>query len=343
MKKKYLINSFLFQKSLFEKHLGELYDFDFIPPFVNKPMRGAFYVVLNFFYTLYVTVIGRVKKYDVVHINRPEAILLYKSSKAQVSIFEVHGFDVGILAGNYLKDLKSPIKIFFGNIIDRLISPIVKRKAREVDLFYCSTPDLVLPLAEWSGRKPLWLPNPIDLEHFSDSIIAAKLEGSPACFLASRLHGDKKPEIAIDIFINVIKPKYPKATLHLIASGELVNHYRSKLTDPKTFFWHEYMDKDTLAAVIKGSDLVFGDFSIGALSLLPMQVMAMKRPIVTLDKYEVVKNNIADLPQIALKLLDDEKYRNEIIERNYQYIVAVHSPEAVCRRHVENITTLNHS
>lgn len=340
MKKKYLINSFLFQKSLFEKHLGDTFDFDFIPPFVHKPMRGASYSVLNFFYTLYMTVIGRIGIYDVVHINRPEAVLLYKPSKEQISIFEVHGFDVSILVNNYLKDLKSPIKIFLENIIDRLISPIVKRKVREVDLFYCSTPDLVLPLTEWSGRKPLWLPNPIDLEQFSDSIIPTKLEGSPACFLAARLHGDKKPEVAIDIFVNTIKPKYPNATLHLIAFGELVEHYKSSLLDPQTYFWHKYMDKETLASVIKGADLVFGDFSIGALSLLPMQVMAMKRAIVTLDKYEIIKKDIEDLPKMALQLLTDIQYCNEVVERNYQYIVSVHSPEAVCRRHADNMATI---
>gem|GEM_PF-1398936 len=33
--------------------------------------------------------------------------------------------------------------------------------------------------------------------------------------------------------------------------------YKSELSDPKTYFWHDFMDKEMLAAKIRGSDFCF--------------------------------------------------------------------------------------
>ncbi len=337
MKKKYLINSFYFQKLLFEKYLSNYFDFDFYPKKFEKPERALTYVPSNLINLKKMYWLKIINKYDVIHFNRPEAFYCYKKLPNQLSVFEAHGFDIGVLAESYLKDIVSPWKKYVGKFVDMFLKKKIIEHIKQVDLWYCSTPDLVRPLSEWCGRTPEWLPNPIDIDFFSPDIPKKKLEGSPACFLAARLHGDKKPEIAIDIFKKYIKPQFKDATLHLIATGELVKKYQSELTDPNTYFWHPYMTKEQLREKLRGADLVFGDFSIGALSMLPLQVMALKKPVITLDKYEVIKKSIEELPEFALKILEDTKFRNGWVERCFKHVHEVHGPQAIAERHLANL------
>ncbi len=337
MKKSYLINSFYFQYQLFKAHLSEAFDFTYTPDGFEKPERALSYVWRNYRLIKQMYAKGEVQKFDIVHFNRAEAFLQFKKQPKQISVFEIHGFDVGVRGKDYLKDLHTPWKVWLGSLLDRLIEKKVVAKVQEPDILYVSTPDLVEPIKQWCGREPKWLPNPIDTAQFTPEGPVKKLEGSPAILLAARLHGDKKPEVAFDIFKNQILPKYPNAVLHLLETGELVDFYkRSTLHDPRYNFL-PYMDKPTLASVIRGADLVFGDFSIGALSMLPMQVMLCKKPIITLDNYEVIKTPIDKLPELTLHLLGDENFRNETIEKNYQYVLQTHSPIAVCEMHHKNL------
>ena len=336
----YLLDSFYFLEQFFKKTLSDRFEFVFTPPYATpapKQIPIRYFALKNFLFLKRLYWNGDIKKFKIVHFNRPEAILAYKKIEGQGSIFEIHGFDVGFKGERYLQDLHSVPKKVIGTFIGSLIEGTIIRKIRNVDLFYCSTPDLVTPFSDWCGRKPIWLPNPVDTDMFSPDGPVTKLEGEPACFLASRVHGDKKPEVAIDIFRDHIKPKYKNATLHLIESGELVDKYRKELADPKTYFWHGYMDKPTLAAKMRGADLIFGDFSIGALSLMPMQAMAVRKPIVTLDKYELVKKEIDELPDLALKILGDRAYAEKFAEENYEYVVSRHGEKAVAEQHLENI------
>lgn len=337
MKKKYLINSFYFQKQLFEKYLSEQFDFYFSPGLENLRVRAAFYVPINIINIIYLYLSKKIKKYDILQFNRSEAFWLFNKIPNQLSIFEIHGFDVGVNGKIYLQDLHNKFKYYLGLLIDKIISKKIIRNIHKVDLFYCSTPDLVEPIYNWCGRKPVWLPNPIDFSLFTPNGNTDNLPGNPACFLAARLHGDKKPGVAIDIFINHIKKAYPEATLHLLNTGELAEKYKNELVDKKTYFWYDYMSKEELASKIRGADLVFGDFSIGALSLLPMQVMALKKPIVTLDNYEVIKIKTDELANLSIKLLRDEEFRNNFIERNYNYIIKTHDPKEIAMVHYENI------
>lgn len=341
MKLNYLINSFYFQKQLFEKYLNEKFVFHFSPPVFETSLRGIFYIPYNFFCMFWLYLSGNAKKYQIIHFNRAEAFLLWHKIPGQISIFEIHGFDVGVNGEFYLRDLHSKFKYHLGMFIDKLISRRIIKNIQKIDLFYCSTPDLVEPIEAWCGRRPLWLPNPVDVDLFTPEGPITKLEGEPACFLAARLHGDKKPEIAIEIFQKNIKTKYPNATLHLLSTGELAEKYRQELSDQKTYFWHPYMDKKTLASKLRGADLIFGDFSIGALSLLPMQVMLLKKPIVTLDNYEIIKTGAPELSNLTDRLLADKTFRDEFIERNYIYVKTTHSAETIANLHYENIKKLS--
>ncbi len=343
MRKKYLINSFYFQKQLFEKHLSDRFDFDFIPPYHDVPMGAARYIPLNLWHTERLYMTGAARKYDVVHFNRPEAMWAFRPLPKQASVFEAHGFDVGMRAEPYLKDIGSVAKKALGWALDRFMRAGVRRNIARADIFYCSTPDLIEPLAEWCGREPVWLPNPIDGNFWTPAGDKVPLAGSPACFLAARLHGDKRPDIAIDIFRNHVKPRFKDATLHMIGTGELASRYRKELSDPKTYFWHGYMGKPALAATLRGADLVFGDFSIGALSLLPLQAMALGRPIVTLDRYEIVRREPDELPALALRLLSDPDFRDESVRANREHALSVHGGSAVCARHLAMLRPFLHS
>ena len=343
MKKKYLINGFYFLYKLFSQELSEYFDFEFSPPRGKENIRNSIFVPHNisFLYRLYKS--GRAAEYPVVHLNRPEAFWFFKPAPGQVSVLEAHGFDVGVLASRYLVDLHSGWKRFFGAGLDRLISGKIKKNIRKADIWYCSTPDLVEPLSEWCGRKPEWLPNPVDVSFFSPEGPTTKLQGSPAVFLAARLHGDKKPEVAIRIFQEEIKPRFKDATLHLISSGELVEKYKRELTDESTYVWHPYMTKDQLAAKLRGADLVFGDFSVGALGLLAMQVMALKRPIVTYDRYEAGNKTLEELPSCALKILEDAQFSKEWAQKAYQYVHDHHAARAIAERHLANLKRVGYA
>jgi glycosyltransferase involved in cell wall biosynthesis len=343
-RKSYFINSFYFLKPLFEAHLSDYFNFSYTPSFQKlvKPTPARFFIPRNYLQLKRLYLTGQVAKYDIIHFNRPESFLAFKKYPGQLSIFEIHGFDVGVMGQRYLRDLHTPWKVWLGTFLDRLIEKKIIKKLQLPDLLYVSTPDLVEPIAQWCGRKPQWLPNPVDTEQFTPEGPVKKLDGSPAVFLAARLHGDKKPEVAFDIFKNDILPKYPHAVLHLLETGELVEKYKKETAGNPHYHWLPYMTKPELASVIRGADLVFGDFSIGALSLLPMQVMLSKRPLVTLDNYETVKTPIEGLPALALRLLSDEQFRKETVEKNYRYVMDVHAPKSVCETHLANLKQFLH-
>lgn len=335
--KSYLINSFYFQYSLFKAHLGEHFDFTFTPPLTQSNERALTYVWRNWRLLKKMYASGQMKKFDVVHFNRAEGYLAFEKYPSQISIFEIHGFDVGVRGKDYLKDLHTPWKVWLGSLIDKRIEKKIIEQLQKPDILYVSTPDLVEPIRQWCGRTPQWLPNPIDTKQFTPDGPVKKLEGSPAVLLAARLHGDKKPEVAFNIFKTTILPKYPNAVLHLLSTGELVDKYKNETAHDPHYAWLPYMDKATLASVIRGTDLVFGDFSIGALSMLPMQVMLCKKPIVTLDNYEVVKTPVEKMPELTLRLLADENFKNQTIEKNYSHVIKTHSPDVICKTHLQNL------
>lgn len=354
-KLRYFINWFPFQYGLFKGRLG-MFDFFYSGPNVieknswyawktiriddgteYKLISGYHYILQNFLLLRNLYKRGEVQKYDIVQMNNTENFLNFKKVPNQISIAESHGFDFGVNYSRYLKDEKNILKKYMGWIIDRLIWWKIRQKIQEFDIYYCSTPDMVGPLQELVRKDVKWFPNPINIDIFKPEWDTIKLEWNPACFFPTRLHGDKKPEYAIKIFQEYIKPNYPGATLHLLNQWFEVQKYREILSDPETYFWHDFMDKETLAAKIRGSDYCFWDFSIGGLSLMPMQIMACKKPIITYDMHELIKVEREDLLGLTKRLFEDEKFKQEYVERNYRYILDFHSEKAICRIHLENI------
>ncbi|GAB0174355.1 MAG: hypothetical protein HHAS10_02340 [Candidatus Altimarinota bacterium] len=330
------MNGFEFQYLFFQRQLKEIFDITLKTPHTKKYNTGTKYIPANMLmmYKLYRT--KEIQKYDIVQFNNTENFLFFEKSLSQISIAESHGFDFGVNYDRYLEDEKNPVLKCIGWITDKVIGWKIRKKIQDFDLYYCSTPDMLDPLKKIRPDVK-WLPNPINTELFTPEGKIIKLEGNPACFFPTRLHGDKKPEYAIRIFQDYIKPKYPEATLHLLNQGIDVERYKKELSDEQTYFWHDFMDKETLAAKIRGSDLCFGDFSIGGLSLMPMQIMACRKPIVTYDMHELIKVERDDLLDLTKNILENPKFRSTYIERNYQYILDMHSEASIAKMHLKNI------
>jgi hypothetical protein len=151
------------------------------------------------------------------------------------------------------------------------------------------------------------------------------------------LHWDKKPEYAIKIFQEYIKPKFPEATLHLLNQWFELWKYKEQLNDSNTYYWHDFMDKETLASKIRWSDFCFWDFSIGWLSLMPMQIMACKKPIVTYDMHEIIKIEREWLLDLTKHIFEDLDFKNKFVERNYNYIMDFHTEKSICKMHFKNL------
>lgn len=73
---------------------------------------------------------------------------------------------------------------------------------------------------------------------------------------------------------------------------------------------------------------------------MPMQIMACKKPIVTYDMHEIIKIPREELWELTKKLLENEKYRNKSIQKNYDYIMKYHTEKAVCNIHLKNIRSM---
>ena len=345
------INWFPFQYVFFNKNLP--IEFDYIWPNLIKwkyswktiktddwrdwkLMPWTIYIIKNFFTLLQFYLSWKEKKYDLIHINNVENFLNFRKRKNQISVAESHWFDFGVNYKRYLVDEKNLIKKIIWLMIDKSLWRLIRKKIKQFDIYYCSTPDMLNPLKK-IREDVKRLPNPINTEVFNPKWKIIKLEWNPACFFPTRLHWDKKPEYAIKIFKEYIKPNYPWATLHLLNQWFELDKYKKKLNDPQTYYWHDFMDKQTLAAKIRWSDFCFWDFSIWGLSLMPMQIMACKKPIITYDMHELIKIPREKLLELTKKLFENKEFRDEYVERNYRYIITTHSEEAVSKKYLNDI------
>lgn len=333
----YLMNGFSFQYDFFHRQLNEIFDITLKYPNMRNHTPGWKYIPKNFLMMRRLYRSWEIQKYNIVHFNNTENFLNFKKVPWQVSIAESHGFDFGVYYKWYIKDEKDIFKNIFGRIIDILFWWKIRKKIQEFDIYYCSTPDMLDPLQKTVRKDVKWLPNPINTEIFKPEWEVTKLEWNPACFFPTRLHWDKKPEYAIDIFQTYIKPNFPEATLHLLNQWFELRKYKKILPDTATYFWHDFMSKETLASKIRGSDLCFWDFSIGGLSLMPMQIMACKKAIITYDMHEIVKIPREDLLWFTQQLFEDWKVKEEYVKKNYKYIMDYHTEDAIAKMHLKNL------
>lgn len=331
------MNGFSFQFDFLKRQLWETIDFTLCYPNQRKSTPGWKYIPWNMYMIWKKYRKGEMKKYKIVHFNNTENFLNYKKIPGQISIAESHGFDFWVNYPWLVKDEKNPVKYIVWRCIDLCIGWKIRKKIREFDIYYCSTPDMLEPLRKKVRLDVKWLPNPINTEIFFPEGKTIDMPGNPACFFPTRLHGDKKPEYAIEIFQKYIKAKFPDATLHLLNQWYELWKYKKELSDSSTYFWHDFMDKETLAAKIRGSDICFWDFSIGGLSLMPMQIMACKKAIISYDMHEIIKIPREELMDYTMKIMEDNEFKKSEIEKNYDYIMWYHTEKSIVEMHIKNL------
>jgi len=338
MTKKYLMNGFGFQLRSFEKYLKE-YDFTYLFP---KPHKYDF--VSNYLLYRKWQKTGKIKEYDVIHINNWENFLNFKKIKGQLAIGESHGFHLGANFNRFLIDEDNILKRSISRGMEFFLSKKIREKINEFDMYYCSTPDMIKSLREQVRSDIIWLPNCIDTNFFTPHGPKVKLKGNPAVFFPTRLHADKKPEIGINIFRDYIKKEFPEATLHFIKQpfNDQYNHWKKELSDSKTYFWDiNFLPQPELVKYYRGADLIMGGFSIGACGLMELEAIACGTPVLVNDKYEL-NTKVDDLPKLALNILGDKKFREKYIHQNREYVVKTHGERAVSEQHRRNIKKLGY-
>ena len=58
-----------------------------------------------------------------------------------------------------------------------------------------------------------------------------------------------------------------------------------------------------------------------------METMYLRTPIITYDKWEIIKNNPDNIIDYTQKILSSSDFREKEVEKNYQYITTCHSLE----------------
>ncbi len=334
--KKYLMNGFRFLFNSFEKHIPD-YAFKFLFP---KP--GRFDFITNYLLFRKWQKQGKIKEFDVVHVNNWENFLNIPSKKKrgnQIWIAESHGFHVGLNFEQTIKELPLPNKIM-SKILKSLLTKKIKKKIKEFDIYYVSTPNM-LEHAKKIRQDAMWLPNPINMDVFNPYGKKIKLQGNPAIFLPTRLHVFKNPIFAINLF-KKIKKKYPKACLHLIdygfQGGPLTPELKMRLKDKEIYIWHKRMDKERLATMYRSADLILGQFNetLGMLSLVELEAMDCGAPMVTLDLYEL-NLPLDQCEKKVFKILENNKFKKQYVNRLYNYVVRTHSAESIKKVIISNI------
>jgi glycosyltransferase involved in cell wall biosynthesis len=332
-KKTYLINGWKFMYDSFRMHMGE-FSFKFIAPKNNLNYYIENYLLMRKLYKRKI-----VHKFDVFHINAWETLLLFKRLKNQFSIFESHGFHPGFGMKKLNEDDKPTYKKVLGWSVDKLLKSKILNKINSCDLYYVSTPDMVKSAKKEVRSDAVWLPNVINTELFNPDGEKLRLQGNPVVFMPTRLHGDKMPEIGIRIFQDHIKKQFPDAALHLV-QGHTNNFYEKKfkkeLRDKKTYFWHSFMTREELVKFYRSADLILGQFNYGMLGLIELEAMACNIPVISKSDFEIPMK-VQELPELAMKILTDEKFKEQFCKRNFDYVQKVHSPPVVCGQHLKNM------
>jgi len=325
---KILINGFKFIKESLDKCS------DFKTTFLF-PKSSRFDFITNYLLFRRFIKSGKYKEFDVIYVNNWENILNIPPKDKrndQVWITESHGIHIGLdykIGASQSTGIKKIFAYLFGSFIHSLIA----RQMEKFDINYVAIPN-ALPYAKKIRKDSMWLPNPVDTTEFSSSGGKKDLEGSPAVVYPTRLHSVKNPKFAFHLF-KEIKAKYPCAKLHLIRYPKRFTEdsvYKNELHElRKDIVWHDFMRRENLPAFYRGADLILGSFSqnhyYANLNLVELEAMACGAAVVACDKYEFIKRELHGLPDFALRLLEDKKFREKYIRDSIAYVKKVHSIE----------------
>ncbi len=339
----YLINGFPFLKEAFEKGM---HNYRYVDTTPKNTKSNAEYYIRNLMDFRKLMSSGKIKDYDVVHLNNWENFIQYKKFRdkdSQVSIAESHAFHPGLDLKKGLAESEWWKKTAAYCCGAPFIHKAIQNSMKNFDIYYVAIPNL-LETARTIRNDAKWLPNPIDTDIFKPSKDKFEVEGDPAIFFPTRIHKMKEPDKGFDMFLN-IKKHFPKAKLHLIRYPDrycqysFYKPYLDKMQ--KDIVWHPFVDRKDLPKFYSSFDMILGAFGKGLLNLVELEAMACKATVLTYDSYEFVKKDLNELPKFAIRLLDDSQFKKKYTRKSYEYLMKSHSIASVCKLHAQNIKNVS--
>jgi glycosyltransferase involved in cell wall biosynthesis len=336
IKRSYLINGFQHMYDAFIRGDKTVYDYTFLFP---KSSRYDF--LTNYLLYKKWVIKGRIKEFEYIHINCWENFLNYKYVPGQISICHSHGIHIGLDKNIGLAQSEG-MKKFFGKFYLNFLNKKLIENMKNFDINYVAIPN-ALPFAKKLREDSLWLPNPVNTDLFKN-YNREVYHDAPQILLPTRFHDVKNPAFAFKIFDSLLKT-YPGAKLHLINYPKRFTHGDKYLhlidLYKKKIVWHPFMKRDHLPEFYSQFDLILGAFNphyyYANLNLVELEAMACKIPVVTHDKYELIKTDLNKLPDLALKLLENPQFKKTYITRCYDYTLDMHGEKSVFKLHQKNL------
>lgn len=198
--------------------------------------------------------------FDIVHIHWASYGILGLASRIPF-IVECHGTDVR-------HRLKEP---FFRS----LLTAIFSRAASVI----CITPDL-LPIVQSIRPDAIFFPAPIDTERFTP---AEDKQSRPwTILLFARLDPEKGSEIAIEGILRFVQ-RHPGVRVQLLDLGPLKEEYKQSYGKRFEFL---LVPPEHVRQLILSTDVIVGQFTLGALGLAELQAMSCAKPVICSFRYE---------------------------------------------------------
>jgi len=95
------------------------------------------------------------------------------------------------------------------------------------------------------------------------------------------------------------------------------------------------------------SDVVIDQFNVGSFGMIAIESMMCKKPIITEIKAELFKENNVEIPQGIINtsneetivkeiihLAEDDEYKNELGEKNYQYMISKRNTDEMTNQYI---------
>lgn len=283
-------------------------------------------------------------KFDIIHLNCWTDLFLFKNKKKIKYIFESHAAIPGMDFKYWLLFIENPIKRLFFVLFYPIFKILYKINIKKLDLYYVSIPGLLY--LTWDTAK--WLPNPVDLSvfHERDENECYKLDQNYInIFYPNWLRKVKNCKYALDLMYR-LKNKYKKIRFYLINSHWHINKYRKELglIEDNIVRLNPIKREEMPNYYSAERDLLLWSFfpekPYAMLNMIENEAMACKAPILCCDLNEVIFEPLENLEELAYKIIEDKKYKNWYIERNYNYIKKVHSCKSVAKIYEQDIKDL---
>jgi len=315
----------------FKKHMKE-WDF-----YYYQPKSGRYDFITHYLHLKKMRK-DELSRFDILHCNVWSNMTNMVPNQRQVGIAHWHGFSIGLNSKNSLKHSQF-FSHLFGTILNRIVENKIISSVKKYDIVYAAIPS-ILPTLKYIRKDAQWLPNPINTDIFNPTGEKIQLEGNPIILFPTRLHKVKSPEFGFKIF-SKIKEKCPSAKLHLVKYPKRFSQYGRYKSFFETYkddiIWHNFFPRNDLPKLYRSADLVLGSFWQGVLSLVELEAMACGTAVVCNDQWEIIKKKNSQLPNLALKLIKNVKFRESFIKKCTQYVHTTHSEHNVCLQHLLNI------